>query len=139
MNVSSLTLSLLLCLGATNAMSLGKRQAGDNSYGDEPSLPTQAVYEVVEITTFVPVPEEEAQPIKNAVPINPPVVVESGYRSRRQSGADRNGNELLFSSQSTYGIDGFLSETPASEDEIQSVTSIPPEQRLVVVESGYST
>ncbi|VDM54739.1 unnamed protein product [Angiostrongylus costaricensis] len=139
MNASSLTLSLLLCLGATNAMSLGKRQAGDNSYGDEPSLPTQAVYEVVEITTFVPVPEEEAQPIKNSVPINPPVVVESGYRSRRQAGANTNGNELPFSSQSAYGIDEFLKEIPTTEEEIQPVTSIPREQRLVVVESGYST
>ncbi|KAJ1368598.1 hypothetical protein KIN20_029761 [Parelaphostrongylus tenuis] len=57
---------------------LKKRQAGDHSYGDEPSLPTQAAYEVIEITTFVPVPEEEVQAVKNGLPVSPPMVTEEG-------------------------------------------------------------
>ncbi|VDM69195.1 unnamed protein product [Strongylus vulgaris] len=58
-----------------------KRQAGDNSYGDEPVPVTPAAYEAAEVTTLEPAPEEEPA----SVPVEPvasePIVEESGYRA----------------------------------------------------------
>ncbi|KAK6750904.1 hypothetical protein RB195_002709 [Necator americanus] len=57
-----------------------KREAGDNSYGDEPA-PVTPAYEEAEVTTFEPAPEEEAASVPSEPVASEPAVEESGYRA----------------------------------------------------------
>ncbi|KAK6059041.1 hypothetical protein COOONC_03332 [Cooperia oncophora] len=119
---------------------LDKRQAGDNSYGDEPSLPpTLAPYISVEATTLMAVPEEEPQPVVNALPAASATVVDSGYRAKRQAGDNTYGDEPVVPTQMTYSESELTTLAAAVPEEEAAAVPVaaPAEIAAPVVESGY--
>ncbi|VDO62310.1 unnamed protein product [Heligmosomoides polygyrus] len=72
MNALYRALAILLLVFAAvvlvDAGTIQRRAAGDNTYGDEPAVPTTAAYAgpTGEATETVAVPEQEAEPVENA-------------------------------------------------------------------------
>uniref|UniRef100_W6N8X0 Epicuticlin n=1 Tax=Haemonchus contortus TaxID=6289 RepID=W6N8X0_HAECO len=139
MNPVDSVVVLLLTILAIIAVPVEKRQAGDNSYGDEPNLPiSQSPYIGVEATTIITVPEEEAQPVMNPLPSGPSPVVDSGYRAKRQAGDNTYGDEPVVPSQGPYAESDMTTVALIPEEEAPAVSMPAPEGPVApVVESGY--
>ncbi|KAK6019572.1 hypothetical protein OSTOST_14788 [Ostertagia ostertagi] len=139
--VDGVVVVFLLTISLVSTRSVEKRQAGDNTYGDEPSLPpTMGPYVAVEATTLIAVPEEEAQPVMNALPAGPSAVVDSGYRAKRQAGDNSYGDEPVMPTQVPYNAESELTTLAAMvpEEEAQAVQmTAPAGPAAPVVESGY--
>ncbi|KAK5964193.1 hypothetical protein GCK32_010967 [Trichostrongylus colubriformis] len=138
--IDSVVVFLFGILLLVNARSVGKRQDSSNSYGDEPSLPpTLGPYLGVEANTLMAAPEEEAEPVVNALPAVPAIIVDSGYRARRQAGDNSYGDEPVMPTQMPYNAEmEATTQAALVEEEIPSVPMVSPAGPVVpVMESGY--
>ncbi|WKY07467.1 hypothetical protein Q1695_007151 [Nippostrongylus brasiliensis] len=116
------------------ARAVERRQAGSNTYGDEPSLPpTVAPYEAGAETTAAPPEEEPAPVVENVAPVAAPEVVDSGYRAKRQAGSNTYGDELTVPAQAAVEPVEKAPEVAPEPVVVEAMPGPAPE----VAQSGY--
>ncbi|VDL71180.1 unnamed protein product [Nippostrongylus brasiliensis] len=132
---SAAIILLFVAIMLIEARSGAKRQAGSNTYGDELSVPpTEAPYAAGVEVTIAPAPEEEPAPVvENVAPVAAPVVVESGYRAKRQAGSNTYGDEVAVPEQVVVEPVEKAPEEVPEPVPVEPVPGPAPE----VVQSGY--
>ncbi|WKY07468.1 hypothetical protein Q1695_007152 [Nippostrongylus brasiliensis] len=131
---TALILAFSVAIVLIEARSVERRQAGSNTYGDEPSLPpTVAPYEAGAEPTAAPPEEEPAPVVENVAPVAAPAVVDSGYRAKRQAGSNTYGDELTVPAQTVVEP---VEKAPEEAPEPVPVEAMPA-PAPAVAQSGY--